>query len=317
MRDTYSDISSAATGAIEQGWDVYGDDDEHLGTVEGLGENYLLIQKGLIFTKDIYVPFSAVTDAADGVVRVNVGKGELESMGWDSPPTGTGYGDSDLEGTGRGASDYGASGTTASGSGTSGYGDTSYGTTGSDIGHGATGSGATSDTTYDTSSYGATSAATAGTGVGDTQRERMTLHEEELEARTTPRQTGEVELRKEIVEDQQTIQVPVQREEVHVRRVPADRTAAVDDASFSGQGETLRVPVMEEEVEVTKRPRVREEVEVEKVTRQDTQHVTDTVRREELDVSGAADASSSYGRSTSDGDLLDEDQDRPRGRGHI
>jgi uncharacterized protein (TIGR02271 family) len=261
MRDTYSDTSAATTSAIEQGWDVYGNDDEHLGTVEEVGDSYVLIQKGLIFTKDIYVPFSAVTDASDGVVRVNVGKGELESMGWDSRPSGT-------DSTG-----YGTSGYAGSGSDASGYRDTT---------------------------------------TTDTQRERMNLHEEELEARATPRQAGEVEVRKEVVEDQQTIEVPVRREEVHVRRVPADRAAAVDDASFTEEGETLRVPVMEEEVEVTKRPRVREQVEVEKVTRQDTEHVTDTVRREELDVSGTGtiDARSSYGASETGTDDIDALDDR-------
>jgi len=264
MRDTYSNATSPATTAIQQGWDVYGDDDEHLGTVQELGDSYLLLQKGLIFTKDIYVPFSAVTDASDGIVRVNIGKGELESMGWDTPPSTTD------------SSRYGASSTDAA----------------------------------------RTDAEPAG-GV-DTQRQRMALHEEELEARTTPRQTGEVEIRKQVIEDQQTIQVPVQREEVHVRRVPADRAAAVDDASFTEQGQTLRIPVMEEEVQVTKRPRVREEVEIEKVTHQDTEHVTDTVRREELDVSGTGTVD---GRSTYGGADLGDDADTLESpsapRGHV
>jgi uncharacterized protein (TIGR02271 family) len=256
MRDTTNTMSSAM--AIQRGWDVYGDDDAHLGTVEAVGSNYLLIQKGLFFTKDIYVPFSAVTTAADGVVRVNVAKSELESMGWDAPPTGS-----------------------------------------------------------DAATYGTSAATTAGADLGTTERQRMALHEEELEARTTPRQKGEVEIGKHVVEDQQSIEVPVRREEVHVRRVPADRAAAVDDASFTEDRDTLRVPVMEEEVEVTKRPRVREEVEVEKVGQQDTRHVTDTVRREELDVSGTGkpDVRSSYGDSSYEDTATTDvtDDDRPRG----
>lgn len=261
MRDAYTDTTAEMRG-ISEGWDVYGDDDEHLGTVQGLGDGYLLIQKGLIFTKDIYVPMSAVKDAADGVVRVNVGKDELETMGWDEPPMAAGYGDTDA-GAMSSPDDHGSR---------------------DDHGmHDASG----------------------------TQRERMALHEEELEVSTAARQTGEVEIRKEIVEERRTIEVPVQREEVHVRRVPADRAAAVDDATFTEQGETLRVPVMEEEIQVTKRPRVREEVEIEKVTRQDTEQVSDTVRREELDVSGTGVAGSrtSYGASSTDGGSLDDAED--------
>ena len=273
MRDTYS----TSPTAIEQGWDVYGDDDEHLGSVQGIGENYLLLQKGLFFTKDIYVPHSAITDAADGVVRVNVGKAELESMGWDAPPT-------DPE-SGSFSSSRGAS------------------------------------TTSDVSGYASESDAT---DRGSAERQRMALHEEELEARTTPRQAGEVEVTKEIVEEQQTIEVPVRREEVHVRRVAADRTASADETAFVEGRETLRVPVMEEQVEIVKRPRVREEVEIEKVAREDTRHVTDTVRREELDVSGTAGVNvssygdSSHGDASSDADRLDdESDDQPTGRAHI
>ena len=48
------------------------------------------------------------------------------------------------------------------------------------------------------------------------------------------------------------------------------------------QSETIEVPVREEQVDVEKRPVVYEEVGVGKRTTEETQQVSDTVRREEL-----------------------------------
>ena len=115
---------------------------------------------------------------------------------------------------------------------------------------------------------------------GDT--ERVQRHEEELQAQKTARQTGEVSIGKEVVEEEQTLEVPVTREEVQVTSRPVDRPGEVGDAAF--QGESVTVPVVEEEVQVTKQPRVVEELEVQKVARQDTEQVSDTVRKERLDV---------------------------------
>jgi uncharacterized protein (TIGR02271 family) len=217
--------------SIIAGTDVYGSDQQHIGSVAEVGDNYLLVEKGLFFPKDLYVPFSAVTAATDDSVILNVTKGELDAQQWDQPPTGSVY-------------------------------DTS-----------------TTSASYDT---GVT------TDLGD--RDRIRVHEEELEARKTPRKTGEVKVRKDVVEDAQSMEVPVTREEVRVRRVPVDRDATPDETAFRSEGDTLRVPVMEEEVEVTKRPRVVEEIEIDKVARQDTERVSDTVRRERVSVEGTGDA---------------------------
>jgi stress response protein YsnF len=43
---------------------------------------------------------------------------------------------------------------------------------------------------------------------------------------------------------------------------------------------------MEEDVEITKRQRVKEEVEIEKVSRHDTERAEGTVRKERVDVTG-------------------------------
>jgi uncharacterized protein (TIGR02271 family) len=111
--------------------------------------------------------------------------------------------------------------------------------------------------------------------------ETLELREEELQARKTSVETGRVHLGKEVVEEQRTMEVPVTREEVYVERHPVERHAA-DTPIDGSESETIRVPVREEHVEVEKQPVVYEEVGVGKRVTQETQQVSDTVRREEL-----------------------------------
>jgi uncharacterized protein (TIGR02271 family) len=114
------------------------------------------------------------------------------------------------------------------------------------------------------------------------------LREEELRTEKERVQAGEVRLRKEVVTEQRTVEVPVTREEVVVERRPAAR--GQEAAGDIGDGEEIRIPVMEEEVRVEKTPVVKEEVSLKKRQVHDTERVSDTVRREEarIDDSGKA-----------------------------
>ncbi len=80
------------TQRIENGWDVYGSDGEKVGNVAEVGSNYLLVQKGLLFTKDFYIPTSAVASVRQDEVRLSLASGEIERQGWDSPPQSTAHG---------------------------------------------------------------------------------------------------------------------------------------------------------------------------------------------------------------------------------
>jgi uncharacterized protein (TIGR02271 family) len=129
------------------------------------------------------------------------------------------------------------------------------------------------------------------------------LREEELRANKEMRQTGEVGIRKEVHEEQRTIDVPVTREEVVVERRPVDRRAADRmDVGDVREGETIRVPVREERVTVEKRPVVTEEVSVAKRPVTETERVSDTVRREEavVDREGDVDVSGDWSRLSGD-----------------
>jgi len=128
---------------------------------------------------------------------------------------------------------------------------------------------------------------------------RMQLREEELHARTTPVQTGEVTLEKDIVSEQRTLEVPVTREEVQIERHPVDRRPA-DMPISDTERSSIDMPVHSEQVSVEKQPVVYEEVGIGKRQVTDTQDVNATVRREEVRVRKDGDTPMTGGDRTSD-----------------
>jgi uncharacterized protein (TIGR02271 family) len=119
-------------------------------------------------------------------------------------------------------------------------------------------------------------------------QESIQLREEQLRAEKQRVEAGEVRLRKEIVEENKTLEIPVTHEEVVVekRSVSGNRPA---DGQI-GDDEEIRIPLMEEEVRVEKTPVVREEVSLKKRQVQDTERVSETVKREEAWVDSTGDA---------------------------
>lgn len=122
--------------------------------------------------------------------------------------------------------------------------------------------------------------------------EKLRLHEERLNVDKERVQTGEVNVGKHVVEENQTIEVPVEREEVYVERRPVNEETTGNsfdkDSGLTGdayqEGENIHIPVTEERVEVTKKDVVAEEIVVGKRKVQDTETVNETVRREEADI---------------------------------
>ncbi|USB33735.1 YsnF/AvaK domain-containing protein [Paenibacillus sp. YPG26] len=128
-------------------------------------------------------------------------------------------------------------------------------------------------------------AISSGTGRSSAEREsdKLRLHEEQLTVDKNRVQTGEVQIHKEIVEEQKTINVPVTHEEVVI-----ERRAVHDGDSVTGQpigkDETIRIPVSEEKVEVNKQSVVTGEIEARKREVQETEQVQDVIRKEEARV---------------------------------
>ncbi len=127
----------------------------------------------------------------------------------------------------------------------------------------------------------ATATRSTGTAARSEGGQTIKVHEEQLHAHKTPVKTGEVHVRKEVVTENQTIQVPVTREEVVIERHPVSGRAS--SASVHA-GEEIRIPVKEEKVHVTKETVVKEEVSVGKRKVTDTETVAGTVRKEEVKV---------------------------------
>ncbi|HEY1349943.1 MAG TPA: YsnF/AvaK domain-containing protein [Ktedonobacteraceae bacterium] len=121
---------------------------------------------------------------------------------------------------------------------------------------------------------------TAGTAAEEGEQ-RLSLHEEQLQIYKRPVQTGTVGLRKEVVSEQKTVDVPVTREDVYIERRPG---SGEPSATPIGEGETYRVPVYEEQVSVKKQPVEKEEVVLGKQQVEETRRISETVRREEARV---------------------------------
>jgi uncharacterized protein (TIGR02271 family) len=116
--------------------------------------------------------------------------------------------------------------------------------------------------------------------VNDQGTQRLQLLKEVLRVNKERVQYDEVQLRKEVVSEQQTLEVPVTREEIVIERHPVaeDKTAT----GTIGEGETIRIPLNEERVSVEKRNVVSEEVTIGTREVQENRKIDETVRREEL-----------------------------------
>ncbi|MEO7019291.1 MAG: YsnF/AvaK domain-containing protein [Ktedonobacteraceae bacterium] len=110
--------------------------------------------------------------------------------------------------------------------------------------------------------------------------QHMRLHAEQIQAYKQPAQVGEVILRRELVTEQQTIDVPVNHEEVVIERRAITGEASASD-EIMGENQTIRIPVSEDRVNLTKHVVTTGEVVVGKRDRQEVQHFSDTVQHEE------------------------------------
>jgi uncharacterized protein (TIGR02271 family) len=130
----------------------------------------------------------------------------------------------------------------------------------------------------------------------ETEKPRaVRLREEQLDIAKERVQVGELQLHKEVVEEQRTVHVPLIREEVYVERRPVI-DGKYDGSPFKGD-EIIRIPIMEERIEVTKRPVVVEEVIIGKQKIQETKQVQDIIKKEEARIERSAPPAMEAGKS--------------------
>jgi uncharacterized protein (TIGR02271 family) len=253
MASTNQDVLSL------RGQDLYGSDGEKLGTIEEIyldtdtdQPEWALIATGMFGTKQSFVPLSGLSQDGD-TATVPYDKATVK----DAPkvdPDGRLSEEEEAQLYRHYGRDFGSAGTTSSGD------DRDRGdrdTVGRDV------SGPTTD-------------------------DAMTRSEEELSVGKTEREAGRARLRKYVVEDEVTQTVPVRREEVRIEREPIT-DANVGDATSGPEisSEEHEVVLHEEEPVAEKRAVPKERVRLDKDVQTEERQVSDTVRKEEIEVDDA------------------------------
>jgi uncharacterized protein (TIGR02271 family) len=142
----------------------------------------------------------------------------------------------------------------------------------------------------------------ATSGTSTSAVDRVQLFGEVLRVHKERINRGEVRIRKDVVTENQTIEVPVTREELVLERVPVSGTTPAPGANIGGSQE-IRVPLSQDAVRLEKQAVVREEVLVGKREVADVASVGDTVRHETLSVDSDAETTARSAVGEKVGDL--------------
>ncbi len=245
--------TNASMNQIMAGTEVYGSDNEKIGTVADVGQNYFLVQKGFLFIKDLYLPTRTIARVDGERVYLNVPKHEAEHMAAEQLPA-------------EGDAWYGTGARTTDTMNTTRPVETSR-----------------TDRTDRTVREAATSTGRTSDRVGR-EGENITVPvvEEQLRAGVREVEGGNARIVKSVSSEQQSIDVPVQREEVYVTERAVNRAATPED--LAAMDRDIEIPLREQEVVTSKQAVVTGEVGIRKETTTETQRVSDTVRREEVHV---------------------------------
>ena len=91
--DYTSDTAARATsgnysGQLQEGMEVFGNDQESVGQVKRVRQNDFLIDRPM--ARDVYAPFSAIQTATGSQVVLNIAASEIGAQGWPNPSLGGG-----------------------------------------------------------------------------------------------------------------------------------------------------------------------------------------------------------------------------------
>lgn len=117
------------------------------------------------------------------------------------------------------------------------------------------------------------------------KKEKLNIDKEEVKV-------GEVDVKKVVKEETQTVEVPLEKEEVIIeRRSVGDREVrdgeGISSDSFK-DGEEIHIPIKEEQVNVNKKTVVDDEVVIRKDKYQENKTITEEVKHEDIEVEGDA-----------------------------
>jgi len=264
---------------LQHGMDVYGADDEKLGSVHEVRDNYFVVEKGFFFPKDYYIPMSAIEGVdQDNHVRLNVTKDVALNQDWDVEPLAEGaIGDYPVTDQAR---------VWSAGSETEAVG----GVVGA---QGMAEMGGQSSEVIDPNYIAASD--TPASGADAT---RVPVYEEEITPVKRTVNRGAVRIEKELVTENKTVTVPVTEERVRITQVDTNEMVGADTGDAFQEG-VIEVPLTGEEVELQKTARKTGEVVVEKEAVQHDEQVGGTIRREEVRVDDSTVQASNTSKRTS------------------
>jgi len=122
-------------------------------------------------------------------------------------------------------------------------------------------------------------------GIADSGEVRVPIREERIGVEKRQTDMGAVEIHKEVETEQVNVPVELRHEEVTVNRVDVkDRPIAAGEMGTAFEEDTIRVPVRGEEAVTRKEAFVTGEVVVNREVQTDRQTVSDTVRKERVNV---------------------------------
>lgn len=225
---------------IAPGTDVYDTYGDKVGSVQQYSPEagYLMVQKGIFFIKDIYVPTNAIERVTTDGIRLSLSKDELKGDRHTAPPV----------------------------------------------------MGATASTME-------TEVADRSDRFSRDQDVSVPVREEEFSVDKQRGEVGRAAIHKDVVEEQESVNIPVTHERVEVERVPVDKDLPDDGVSAQNwQEKDIVMPVMGEEVVTEKRPRVKEEIHIHKEPVTETKRVSETVRKERVNVEGLDEQGEPLGR---------------------
>jgi len=115
---------------------------------------------------------------------------------------------------------------------------------------------------------------------------RIPVIAEQLAVGTRSVDTGRgVRIHKTVVEQPVTIDERLAREEVEVRHVPVDRLVAPEEAPTTRHdGDTLIVPILEEVLVVERRVRIKEELHITRIRREEHHQESVVLKAEQVSV---------------------------------
>jgi len=128
------------------------------------------------------------------------------------------------------------------------------------------------------------SADTATAKTGGNADGYLTRSEEQLNVGTQRVEAGRAKLRKFVVTEQQSVTVPVSHDEVQVVREPLQPGDSLDGATIGE--DSIEVTLMQDKVQVDKEIVGVEKVKLATTTVTEQQQVSDSVRKEQIEVDG-------------------------------